>query len=244
MLSTYSDSAQIEIGSTSRTGRGGILSKIESAVSASKNGVKYAIVANGHTPNILFKILNGESYGTLFTQCQLDEPQQGSRPVGVSPKILQRFYLGADHRRTLLTQIRDTIDHFRIEIQAENQKDLTSFSGDPALYQRLKCDDSNIAAIIRSLNVLIDLPDPLKKVKTLRQLSPGLNLLEVLEPIGKICVIFESRPDVYPLLLAMAIKTNNSCVFKAGQEISHTGTYMATLFNPSSTHLILTNVSI
>lgn len=222
ILSFYQSDAVIEIGQNSRMGRGGILSKIESAKLASKNGVSFVIVANGYNSNVLKRILNGQNCGTLFSTKKFDQPKQ-----------LQRYYLSHKHRTDILRQMITIFEEKKQAIIASNLLDLKAFSGqkDSAFYQRLKCDDKTIDTIIQSLKVLIELKDPLKTIRTIRQLTQNLNLIEIFDPLGKICVIFESRPDVYPILLAMAIKTNNSCFFKAGHETVHTNTYLQSCFS-------------
>ena len=52
-------------GKGSKLGTGGMITKLEAARIAMKNGI-YMIISNGHTPDVLYDIFDGISVGTLF----------------------------------------------------------------------------------------------------------------------------------------------------------------------------------
>lgn len=61
------------------------------------------------------------------------------------------------------------------------------------------------------------------------EISKGLNLIRKTVPIGVLLVIFESRPDVLPQLIALAIRTGNGLILKGGRESIHTNEFLFNL---------------
>ena len=97
------------------------------------------------------------------------------------------------------------------EILAANQLDLQEAkraveAGEmkPALYERLKLTREKLEVVIRGVEELVELPDPVGNVLAATELDEGLNLYKVSCPIGLIGVIFEARPEVVPHIAALA----------------------------------------
>jgi glutamate-5-semialdehyde dehydrogenase len=99
----------------------------------------------------------------------------------------------------------------------EESKDLPS-----AAYQRLKVDETKLKEIVRGLEAVAALPDPLGKVKLRRLLDEGLELTQVTCPLGVLAIIFESRPDAAPQIGSLAIKSGNAVLLKGGREAQRT----------------------
>ena len=99
----------------------------------------------------------------------------------------------------------------------EEAKDLPS-----AAYQRLKVDETKLKEIVRGLEAVAALPDPLGKVKLRRLLDEGLELTQVTCPLGVLAIIFESRPDAAPQIGSLAIKSGNAVLLKGGREAQRT----------------------
>ncbi len=97
----------------------------------------------------------------------------------------------------------------------------------PALYERLKLTREKLEVVIRGVEELVELPDPVGNVLAATELDEGLNLYKVSCPIGLIGVIFEARPDVVPQIAALAAKSGNAVVLKGGREALHTNDALA-----------------
>lgn len=120
------------------------------------------------------------------------------------------------------------------EILAANQLDLQEAkravdAGEmkPALYERLKLTREKLEVVIRGVEELAELPDPVGNILASTELDEGLNLYKVSCPIGLIGVIFEARPDVVPQIAALAAKSGNAVVLKGGREALHTNDALA-----------------
>lgn len=110
-------------------------------------------------------------------------------------------------------------------ILQENKKDLAAAevllkdgSITKALYDRLKLDEEKINVIIKGIEDVVKLEDPVNKILSATELDKDLELYKVSCPIGVIGVIFESRPDVVPQIVSLTIKSANSVILKGGIE--------------------------
>lgn len=105
----------------------------------------------------------------------------------------------------------------------ENQRDLDAQAGriKPALYQRLKLDRGKLAQLASGIRDVAALEDPVGRVSLRTRLDDGLTLEKVSVPLGVIAIIFESRPDVIPQILSLALKSGNAVVLKGGSEALH-----------------------
>ena len=117
------------------------------------------------------------------------------------------------------------LDSEREIIKAANAKDMQAAEQmvaegrlTSALLKRLKVDDAKLDEMIAGINDVMRLPDPVGRTMQALELDDGLELFQVSTPIGLIGVIFESRPDVVPQIMALCLKSGNATIFKGGSE--------------------------
>ena len=135
-----------------------------------------------------------------------------SLPASTRSEILERFAcLLQSHTSDLLSA------NARDVAAAQSATDLS-----PALLARLHLTASKLAELHTGILQIVSAPDPLGVESRLTELTPGLLLRQVTVPLGVLLVIFESRPDVYPQLVALAVKTGNAVLLKGGKEAAHT----------------------
>lgn len=96
-----------------------------------------------------------------------------------------------------------------------------------ALYERLKLTRDKLETVIRGVEEMVELPDPVGQVLSATELDEGLNLYKISCPIGLIGVIFEARPDVVPQIAALTAKSGNATVLKGGKEAQYTNDALA-----------------
>lgn len=153
-----------------------------------------------------------------------------STTMGIEP-MLQQSREAALALATLTTQQKNQaletfaqlIETNQAALLAANQQDLAEQAGQisPALYQRLKLDAGKIKQLVQGLRDVATLPDPVGKVLSKTLLDDGLILEKITVPIGVIGIIFESRPDVIPQILSLALKSGNAVLLKGGKEAAH-----------------------
>lgn len=95
------------------------------------------------------------------------------------------------------------------------------------LYERLKLTRDKLETVIRGVEEMVELPDPVGQVLSATELDEGLNLYKISCPIGLIGVIFEARPDVVPQIAALTAKSGNAAVLKGGKEAQYTNDALA-----------------
>jgi len=107
------------------------------------------------------------------------------------------------------------------EILAANAADCQAAKADqisPALYARLKLDETKLKAAIAGVRDVGRLPDPVGAVQMHRELDQGLILKRVSCPLGVLGVIFEARPDAVIQISSLALKSGNGVILKGGKE--------------------------
>ena len=86
------------------------------------------------------------------------------------------------------------------------------------LLKRLKLDEKKVTSVIKGIDSLIRLEDPVNKIQSKMLLDDGLILTKISVPIGVIGVIFESRPDALIQISTLCIKSGNCAILKGGSE--------------------------
>lgn len=110
-------------------------------------------------------------------------------------------------------------------ILTANKKDLDEAGKshvDVPVMKRLKFNEDKLNDVIRGIEDLISLPDPLGSVQMKRELDSDLLLIRESCPIGVIGVIFEARPDAMIQISTLCIKSGNCAILKGGSETLYT----------------------
>lgn len=127
----------------------------------------------------------------------------------------------AEQRTNALHAIADAIDAQRSEILAANRTDLvageTAGLG-AAMIDRLRLDDSRIAALSRAVREIAAAPELLGRVERPEARPNGLQISRVRIPLGVIAMIYEARPNVTTDAAALCLKSGNACILRGGRE--------------------------
>lgn len=136
--------------------------------------------------------------------------------------------IDTETKDSALKAMAEALDRNRSAIIEANSKDLAEAEKmkekgelSDALVKRLKVDDEKISGMIDGINDVIRLADPVGETMSALELDEGLMLYQIRCPIGMLGVIFESRPDVVPQILALCLKSGNGVAFKGGSEASN-----------------------
>ncbi|HVN25638.1 MAG TPA: glutamate-5-semialdehyde dehydrogenase [Syntrophorhabdales bacterium] len=106
----------------------------------------------------------------------------------------------------------------------ENEKDVDRAEKElmpKPLIDRLRLDDNVINEMAASLRDVIALPDPVSEIVKLWKRPSGLLVGRMRIPIGVICIIYESRPNVTVDAFSLCFKSGNSVILKGGSEAAH-----------------------
>ncbi len=107
---------------------------------------------------------------------------------------------------------------------AENEKDVRKAEKEEmpsALVDRLRIDEKVINEMVASLRDVIQLQDPVGEIVKLWSRPNGLLVGRMRIPIGVICIIYESRPNVTVDAFSLCFKSGNGVILKGGKEAAH-----------------------
>ena len=119
------------------------------------------------------------------------------------------------------------------KIIKENKKDLyfaTKKKLQSNLIKRLILDKKKVSLIIRSINSIKNLKDPVNNVLEKWRRPNGLKISKVTTPIGVISVIYESRPNVTSDVACLCFKSGNPVILKGGSEAYYSNKILSDLF--------------
>jgi glutamate-5-semialdehyde dehydrogenase len=123
------------------------------------------------------------------------------------------------------------------EIIKENKKDLetavkTKLS--KPLVKRLKIDNQKMNEIVKEIESVAKLKDPVGKLISQIELDKGLMLYQTTCPIGVIGAIFESRPDALTQISALCLKSGNAVILKGGSEAANTNRILSKIISKTA----------
>jgi glutamate-5-semialdehyde dehydrogenase len=98
-----------------------------------------------------------------------------------------------------------------------------------ALRDRLTLTPARILAMADGVRQIIALPDPIGSVDSLTRRPNGLMIGRMRIPLGVICIIYESRPNVTVDAGALCLKSGNAPILKGGKEASHSNEALVAL---------------
>jgi len=110
------------------------------------------------------------------------------------------------------------------EILKANSRDLEAAKRsnlNVQLLHRLKLNAKKLGVVVQGIEQIANGQEPIGRVVREMELSETLNLKQWTTPIGVLLVIFESRPDVLPQVIALSIKSGNGLLLKGGSEAFH-----------------------
>jgi glutamate-5-semialdehyde dehydrogenase len=102
-----------------------------------------------------------------------------------------------------------------------------------ALLDRLRLTADRVQMMVKGVQEIGALPDPVGTVHELRRRPNGLMVGRMRIPLGVICIIYEARPNVTIDAGALCIKSGNVPILKGGKEALHSNTALADLMRAS-----------
>ncbi len=144
---------------------------------------------------------------------------------------------GADKNRALQAMA-DAIDGGRDLIGLANHKDLDAARAaglSAAMVDRLELSESGIDAMIKGIEEIIALPDPVGEIDQLRCRPNGIQVGRMAIPLGVIGIIYESRPNVTVDAAALCLKAGNAVLLRGGSEAIHSNRAVASLLGAALT---------
>lgn len=155
----------------------------------------------------------------------------GVRAAAEAARVASRRLLGlseAQRNEALEAMARAVRDH-AVEILAANAEDLEVARGllvagemAQATFNRLELTPRKLEEMEAQILAVAALPDPLGRRLDAIELDRSLDLEKISVPLGVLAVIFEARPDAVTQIAALALKSGNAVLLKAGKEVERT----------------------
>ena len=124
----------------------------------------------------------------------------------------------------VILRIAELLTERRPAIQAENRSDLEAARAQKyptPFIDRLTLSDKVIASMVKGLQEVAALPDPVGVVTGMWLRPNGLKVGRQRIPLGVIGFIYESRPNVTVDAAALCLKSGNAVILKGGKEAIH-----------------------
>lgn len=135
--------------------------------------------------------------------------------------------LSTEDRNAAVRAIARQIREDEARILAANRADLRAAEEaglSDAMLGRLRLDAAKVAGMVRSLESIAALPDPIgRELETITRPN-GLKIRKVSVPLGVILIIFESRPNVAADCAGLCVKSGNAVILRGGSEAIRSNT--------------------
>ncbi|SVE38267.1 uncharacterized protein METZ01_LOCUS491121, partial [marine metagenome] len=129
--------------------------------------------------------------------------------------------LSTKKKNDALRILSKNIQTFSNEILDANKKDIenakTNSLSSP-LINRLSLTPQSIEGLVKSIEIIKTLPDPIGKILDEWTQPNGLKFQKISVPLGVIAVIYESRPNVTVDAACIAMKSGNAVILRGGSD--------------------------
>ncbi len=133
-------------------------------------------------------------------------------------------------KNAVLLEMADQIKAAQSDILAANQKDLAQAKEmelDDAFVDRLTLNEQRIDDMVTGIKEIVELEDPVGNRRSVTTRPNGLEIEKMRIPLGVICMIYESRPNVTADAGALCFKSGNGVILRGGKEALHSSLAIA-----------------
>ncbi len=141
-------------------------------------------------------------------------------------------------KNDILTTTARMLVEQRDYIQTENARDLEAGREkglSPAMLDRLELSDGVIDAMVRGLEEIAALPDPVGEVDDMVRRPSGILVGRMRIPLGVVAMIYESRPNVTIDAAALCLKAGNAVFLRGGSEAVHSNVALGRILREAMT---------
>ncbi|MFT5082061.1 MAG: glutamate-5-semialdehyde dehydrogenase [Lentisphaeria bacterium] len=137
----------------------------------------------------------------------------------IASHIVRTAETGVKNRALLA--IADALHSARQDLTLENAMDMEAGQKtglDSALLDRLELNSRGVDGMIEGLHQVAALPDPCGEISDLKYRPSGIQVGKMRVPLGVICIIYESRPNVTVDAASLCLKSGNAAILRGGKE--------------------------
>ena len=133
--------------------------------------------------------------------------------------------LSTEEKNAALEAIASALEKNAADIEAANAVDVANAKANglaPAMVDRLMLTPARFQSMVDGVRHIATLPDPVGEELWTRERPSGITIKKVRVPFGVVCVVFESRPNVFIDTAALCLKTGNAVILRGGKEAIET----------------------
>ncbi len=162
----------------------------------------------------------------------MTELEKQMRRLGDNALKASRRLIGfsAKKKNRILMAMAEELEMRRDIIQSANKLDLQAAAENgltEALTDRLTLTDARLDAMIQGVRDVAALSDPVGRRIWKRTRPNGLIIEKRRVPLGVVCIVFESRPNVTADAAVLCFKTSNAVILRGGKEALHSNSAIA-----------------
>ena len=149
-----------------------------------------------------------------------------------------------DQKNAALSSLMKNISKNKDKILEANNMDIDNGkkkSLSKPLINRLTLTDKSIEGLIKSIEDIITIPDPIGLTLEEWERPNGLKFRKISTPLGVLGVIYESRPNVTIDASCLSIKSGNSIILRGGSDSFHSSRELVSNITQSFTEAGLPN---
>lgn len=131
--------------------------------------------------------------------------------------------VSTEKKNAVLLQLSDALVAAQTEIIKANNKDIQVAHKkklSPAMIDRLVLNEKRIGDMANAVREVAALPDPVGEITETREHN-GISIKKMRIPIGVVCMIYESRPNVTVDAASLCFKSGNVVILRGGSEAFH-----------------------
>ncbi len=134
-----------------------------------------------------------------------------------------------------LADLLDSNCHALIDVNKQDLDAAAKAGLSDAMIDRLMIDPQRVAAMSQGVRQVAGLPDPIGEISEQRSLESGITVAKMSSPLGVVCMIYESRPNVTIDAAVLCIKSGNAAILRGGKEAFYSNVALAQLVSTALT---------
>ena len=134
-----------------------------------------------------------------------------------APSLAQ---VDSQKKNQALLAIADALERHTPQILQANEVDMEKAKShlSISMLDRLALTPERIRGMADGIRQVVDLPDPVGRVRSEICRPNGIRIQRVGVPMGVVAIVYESRPNVTSDAAALALKSGNACVLRSGSD--------------------------
>lgn len=163
-----------------------------------------------------------------------------SKKAKLASKIVCK--LSTKEKNNCLVKIAEEIEKSKQLLTNANDIDVKNARDEGlarAFIDRLLLNDQRIKNISDSLLEVAKLPEPVGEILKMQRRPNGMLIGKMRVPIGVICIIYESRPNVTTEAASLCLKSGNACILRGGKEAINTNVALTNVMKKTMEELSL-----